>query len=150
MVSIRDLLGFAGMQGVFKLATALWKEEALRHRRSKKTVCKNQKRPYLSRKPKPRIQRNIPRQRQTVLSFIIWLERRRSALLTIFLNNRMLLGFLPPSQECSRRAALTRADAEGATTTRTNENRVETDNEKRNGKPEHARVSQIRCYSSLG
>lgn len=57
-------------------------------------------------------------------------------MLTIFLNNRMLLGFLPPSQECSRRAALTRADAEGATTTRTNENRVETDNKKRNGKPE--------------
>lgn len=53
-MSIGDTLGFAGMKGVFKLATALWKEEVSRHRPHKKTVCKDQKGPHVS-KPKLRV-----------------------------------------------------------------------------------------------
>lgn len=48
MISIRVTLGLDGMKGVFKLATALWKEEAPGHRPCKKTVCKDQKGPYMS------------------------------------------------------------------------------------------------------
>ena len=53
IISIGDTLGFAGMKGVFKLATALWKEGVSRHRLCKKTICTDQKGPYVS-KPKLR------------------------------------------------------------------------------------------------
>lgn len=50
MISMVDTLGFDGMKGVFKLATALWEEEVSRHRPHKKTVCKDQKGSYVSKR----------------------------------------------------------------------------------------------------
>lgn len=50
MISMVDTLGFDGMKGVFKLATALWEKEASRHRPHKKTVCKDQKGSYVSKR----------------------------------------------------------------------------------------------------
>ena len=50
MISMVDTLGSDGMKGVFKLATALWEEEASRHRPHKKTVCKDQKESYVSKR----------------------------------------------------------------------------------------------------
>ena len=49
MISMEDTLGFDGMKGVFKLATALREEEASRHRPHKKTVYKDQKGSYVSK-----------------------------------------------------------------------------------------------------
>lgn len=44
MISIGDTLGFDGMKGVFRLATALWKEEVSRHGPGTKPVCKGPER----------------------------------------------------------------------------------------------------------